>query len=218
MSTNKTIAPATRHISSRAPQARKPTAERILQTAITSFATKGFEATSLDALGRSLGITKQTILHHYRTKEVLLEATISHVAAAIAVAVDGALMGREGETPWKRLERVVRAMFSLTSKNPELVGLVREVSRLRGPAMDRLILTLEPLTTRAAQFVRDAMVDPVPIYDPRQIVTSAYAAVVAAFVEVEVLQSLGQPPSARLLLRRRRELLGYLAQMMGVPR
>ena len=36
------------------------TSERILKVALGSFAGKGFEATSLDALARNLGITKQT--------------------------------------------------------------------------------------------------------------------------------------------------------------
>lgn len=190
-----------------------------MQTALASFAGKGYEATSLDSLARSLGITKQTILHHYRSKDGLLEATINHLAVAIASAVDGALAGREESTAWERLERVIRAVFSLTSRNPDLIGLVREISRLGGGAVERLAVALEPLTERAATFVRCAMVEPgEPRRDPRQIVTSAYAAVVAAFVEVEILQSLGQRPSPRLLLRRRRELLDYLATMLGVQR
>ncbi len=195
------------------------TADRILRSAVSSFAGKGFEATSLDGLARSLGITKQTILHHYGSKELLLDATISHVAAVLAETVEGALAGRDTATAWSRLERVIRAMFSLTSQNPELVGLVREISRLGSPAIDRLTHALEPLTDRASSFVRGTMVEPATrARDPRYIVTSAYAAVIAAFVEVEVLTSLGQRPSPRLLLRRRRELLGYLADMLGVPR
>lgn len=195
------------------------TSERILKVALGSFAGKGFEATSLDGLARNLGITKQTILHHYGSKDLLLEATIQHVAAAISDAVDGALAGRETTDAWSRLERVIRAMFSLTSRNPELIGLVREISRLGGSAVDRLAVALEPLTERAATFVQSATLNPPTVRrDPRQIVTSAYAAVVAAFVEVEILQSLGQRPSPRLLLRRRRELLDYLATMLGVQR
>lgn len=193
------------------------TSDRILRAALSSFAGKGFEATSLDSLARTLGITKQTILHHFGSKDLLLEATIQHVATAMADAVDGALAGRSTADAWSRLERVVRAMFSLTSRNPELIGLVREISRLGGPAVDRLARTLEPLTERAALFVQSATVNPPMVRrDPRQIVISAYAAVVAAFVEVEILQSLGQRPSPRLLLRRRRELLDYLAAMLGV--
>ena len=55
------------------------TSDRILQAALSSFAGKGFEATSLDSLARSLGITKQTILHHFGSKDLLLEATMQHV-------------------------------------------------------------------------------------------------------------------------------------------
>ena len=195
------------------------TSERILEASLASFAGKGFEATSLDALARSLGITKQTILHHFGSKDLLLDATIQRVAAAISDAVDGALAGRSTADAWSRLERVVRAMFSLTSRNPQLIGLVREISRLGGSAVDRLALALEPLTERASVFVQSATLNPPTVRrDPRQIVISAYAAVVAAFVEVEILQSLGQRPSPRLLLRRRRELLDYLAVMLGVQR
>ena len=197
--------------------ATRSTSDRILRAALASFAGKGFEATSLDSLARSLGITKQTILHHFGSKDLLLEATIQYVAAAMSVAVEGALDGRSSADAWSRLERVVRAMFSLTSRNPELIGLVREISRLGGPAVDRLAVALEPLTARASLFVQSATVNPPMVRsEPRRIVISAYAAVVAAFVEVEILQSLGQRPSPRLLLRRRRELLDYLATMLGV--
>ena len=38
------------------------TKEKILDAALESFSTSGFDATSLDAVARSLGIRKQTIL------------------------------------------------------------------------------------------------------------------------------------------------------------
>jgi len=50
------------------------TSERILDAALVSFATRGYEASSLDALAQGLEVRKQTILYWFPSKEVLLEA------------------------------------------------------------------------------------------------------------------------------------------------
>ena len=48
--------------------------------ALASFGTRGYEATSLDALAGELGVTKQTILYHFPSKEALLCAVIDRSA------------------------------------------------------------------------------------------------------------------------------------------
>ncbi|MDQ1395177.1 MAG: TetR/AcrR family transcriptional regulator, partial [Acidimicrobiaceae bacterium] len=42
-----------------------PTRDRILDAALVSFASRGYEATSLDTLAAGLGLRKQTILYHF---------------------------------------------------------------------------------------------------------------------------------------------------------
>ena len=56
------------------------TADRILDAALVSFGTRGYEATSLDALAGALEIRKQTILYWFPSKEALLEALIARSA------------------------------------------------------------------------------------------------------------------------------------------
>ena len=67
------------------------TRDRILDAALVSFADRGYEATSLDALAAGLGVRKQTILYHFGTKEALLDAVIDRSAAELADALERAL-------------------------------------------------------------------------------------------------------------------------------
>ncbi len=245
------------------------TSSRSIDAALTSFAAKGYEATSLDALASELGVTKQTILHHFGSKERLLGAVLQRTVGEVAAVIDESL-ARTPESGWAALEAVVRAVFGLAGRRPELAGFLREVGRL-GPPYDALLVAeLGPLTERATAFLSSEMAggsrspgrwdtsprsasafvptseespadlnrqsrrwdgsprsasalvptsgeraaDP----DARAVVLAAYAAVIGAVTELEVLRQLGERPSARLLVRRRRELLVYLSDLLGLTR
>ena len=54
----------------------------VLDVALESFSTSGFDATSLDAIAKSLGIRKQTILYHFTTKKGLLNAVVERAAGS----------------------------------------------------------------------------------------------------------------------------------------
>ena len=70
---------------------RPTTSERILDAALASFATRGYEASSLDALAVGLDIRKQTILYWFPSKEVLLEAVIDRSAVELSAALEASL-------------------------------------------------------------------------------------------------------------------------------
>ena len=188
---------------------RRTTGPRILDAALTSFGTRGYEATSLDALAVRLGIRKQTILYHYPSKEALLEAVIDRSAVELAGAFEQALL-RAGPG-WERVEALVRSVFRLAARRPELLGFVREVSRLGPPAATRLADALEPLLSRATGFLEAEMAaGHMRRQEPRLLLLSAYSAVIGVATEVEVLRALGYEPTLRSLVRRRDELLRFL--------
>lgn len=185
---------------------------RILDAALSSFAARGYEATSLDALAGSLAITKQTILHHFGSKDLLLGAVLRRTVSEVALVIDESL-ARTPESGWAALETVVRAVFSLAGRRPELLGFLREAGRLGHPHDERLVAELAPLTDRATVFLSAEMATK---FEARKVVLAAYAAVLGAVTEFEVLRQLGERPTGRLLLRRRRELLVYLSDLLGV--
>ena len=195
-----------------APQA---TSDRILDAALASFGRRGYEATSLDALAATLGVRKQTILHHFGSKSALLDAVIDRAADELAEAVERAL-ARAGPG-FDRIESLVRAVFRLAARRPELLGLLREVSRLGPPAATRLTDALEPLVERARSFLEAEMASgSMRPQDARLLLLSAYSTVIGVATEVEVLRALGVEPGGRSLLRRRAELLAFLRSALLV--
>src|SRR5687767_12081405 len=108
------------------------TADRILAAATDGFGGRGFEATSLDDLARSLGIRKQTILYWFPSKEALLGACLDAAALELASELERTLAG--AADGWPRVEALVRKSFRLAARRPALVGLLREADRLGPPA------------------------------------------------------------------------------------
>jgi TetR/AcrR family transcriptional regulator len=189
--------------------ATSSTAQSILDAALVSFGTRGYEVTSLDALAASLGIRKQTILYWYPSKEALLAAVVDRSAGELTEAFEVAL-ARAG-AGWSRIEAVVRSVFGLAARRPELLGLVREVGRLGSPAAGRLKDGIEPLVSRASDFLSLEMAEgALRRHDVRFFLLSAYSMVIGVATEVEVLRALGMEPSVRGLVERRRALLQFL--------
>jgi TetR/AcrR family transcriptional regulator len=185
------------------------TADRILDAALASFGSRGFEATSLDALAETLGVRKQSILYWFPSKEALLEALIDRSARELATALEDALAA--AGSGWARVEAVVGSVFRLAARRPELLGLLSEVGRLGPPAATRLMLVLEPLVQRASQFLAHEMdAGHMRRHEPRLLLLAIYSTVVGMITEVEVLRALGEEPTARSLVRRRQEILRLL--------
>ena len=185
------------------------TSERILDAALASFAARGYEATSLDALAVGLGIRKQTILYWFPSKEVLLEAVVDRSAVALSAALEASL-ATAGDG-WSRVEAVVRSVFRLAARRPELLGLLREMGRLGTPAAARFMTAVEPLVGRATDFLEAEMdAGHMRRHDPRLLLLAIYSTVIGMVTEVEVLRALGEEPTIRSLVRRRTEILGLL--------
>jgi AcrR family transcriptional regulator len=185
------------------------TAERILDAALASFATRGYEASSLDALALGLEIRKQTILYWFPSKEVLLEAVIDRSAIQLSATLEEALS--TAGSGWSRVEAVVRSVFRLAARRPELLGLVREMGRLGTPAATRLVAALEPLVGRATHFLEAEMdAGHMRRHEPRLLLLAIYSTVTGMVTEVEVLRAFGEEPTARSLVRRRNEILQLL--------
>jgi len=185
------------------------TRDRVVDAALVAFGSRGYDATRLDALAGDLGVRKQTILYYCPSKEALLDAAIDRAAAELSAALEDALHG--AGNGWDRVEAIVRSVFRLAARRPELLGLLREVSRLGPPATTRLTAALGPLIGRATLFLETEMsCGAMRSHDPRLLLLAAYSAVIGVATEVEVLRALGYEPTARSLVRRRRELLSFL--------
>jgi AcrR family transcriptional regulator len=185
-----------------------------------SFARRGYEATSLDVIAKNVGISKQSILYWYPSKEDLLMALIDRSANELTLAMEEALAlptQLEAQS-WSKIEAVVKAVFRVGVRRPDLIGLVREVSRLGPPASSRLIENFDPLLTRAYSFMQEEIArGAMKRHEPRFILLATYSMVVGMITEVELLRALGEEPSIRSLVRRRSEVLEFLKLALLEP-
>jgi TetR/AcrR family transcriptional regulator len=194
---------------------RDATRARILDAAIARFGTKGYEATSLDSIASDVGLAKQTILYWFGSKEGLLEAALDLTASELTEALEAPL--RVTGEGWAKVESLVRSVFRLAGRRPELLGLVREATRIGPPASTRLSDTLGPLLERAVGFLQEEMdAGRMRKQDPRLVLLAAYSTVVGMATEVQILAVLGEEPGPRSLVRRRRELLCFLSSALLV--
>lgn len=187
----------------------RSTAERILDASLVSFAARGYEASSLDALAAGLDVRKQTILYWFPSKERLLEAVVDRSAGELSAVLEEALAG--AGTGFARVEAVVRSVFRLAARRPELLGLLREMGRLGSPAATRFVVAMDPLVRRATDFLEAEMdAGNMRRHEPRLLLLAIYSTVIGMVTEVEVLRALGEGPTARSLVRRRSEIIELL--------
>ena len=190
-------------------EGKPSTADRILDAALVSFANRGYDASSLDALAVGLEVRKQTILYWFPSKERLLEAVVDRSAAELSAVLEEALDG--AGSGFARVEAVVRSVFRLAARRPELLGLLREMGRLGSPAATRFVEAMDPLVQRATEFLEAEMAaGTMRRHEPRLLLLAIYSTVIGMVTEVEVLRALGEEPTARSLVRRRTELLELL--------
>ncbi|HUJ64250.1 MAG TPA: TetR/AcrR family transcriptional regulator [Acidimicrobiales bacterium] len=192
------------------------TRDRIIDAALRAFGTRGYDATSLDALAAELGIRKQSILYYFNSKEALLDAAIDEAGDEMIASLERALAGpAQG---WDRVDSVVRSVFRLAARRPELLGLLREVSRLGPPSATRFTAILGPFIERATGFLEEGMdAGLLRQQDARLLILTSYSTVVGLATEVEVLRALGVEPTPRALLKQRAGLLDFLRAALLPP-
>ena len=185
------------------------TRERILDTSLAAFGLRGYDSTSLDELAAELGITKQAILYHFSSKEHLLTATIELAVKELGSALGGA--SKSQARGFQRIEDLVRATFSLAERRPEVLGLVRVVSRQGGSASGELASAMSAMLGDAVRFVeREMVAGRFRRLEPRMLLLAVYSAVIGVATEPEVMRALGLEPDLRSLVKARRETIEFL--------
>lgn len=185
------------------------TRERILAAALAAYGTDGYAATSLDALADQLGVRKQTILYYFPSKQALFDAVVDEAAADLVKVFDAE--ASRGLTGIAQVEAIVRRVFRLAVRRPELLGLVREVTRPGSVVAERLGGHVAPSFDRARDFLeREMDAGRLRRSDPSMLLLSLYSTVVGVATELEVQRALGMAPTLRATVGRRQELIRFL--------
>jgi AcrR family transcriptional regulator len=103
----------------------RATRHRILESAATEFAARGFEGTSLNALIERLGISKGSFYYYFDDKADLFTTVIDHAWAAVLPAAGFDFDALNRENFWTELEGLMRGARERLRENPWLVGVTR---------------------------------------------------------------------------------------------
>ena len=194
----------------------RPTSDRILDAALAAFGTRGFGATSLDALAADLGVTKQAVLYWFPSKIALLEAVIERSAGELREALESTLA--RSPQGLERFDAVMRTIFRFAVRRPQLLGLVREAGRLGPEVAADIGARLAPLVDRAVGLLASEMdAGTIRRADPRLTLLFLYATVVGVATEGEAVRAVGLTPGPVTLARMRRELFTFVRAAVGLP-
>lgn len=189
---------------------RRATRDLILSAATDLFGARGFDAVSLDVIASEVGVTKQTLLYWFPSKDELLGAVVSQAAADLAVAIEAALRAAPDD-PLDRIDAVVRAVFRPAVRRPALLGLVREVERFPRSVAASLTEQLRPLAERAQAYLAAEMdAGRLRRADPGLVAALCYATVTGIATEPGALRVNGWEPTPAGLRRLRDELRAFL--------
>jgi AcrR family transcriptional regulator len=115
------------------------TRNRLLEAALDTMREYGYGGLTLDAVARNAGVSKGGLLHHFRSKEALIEAILRHLFSEFEVRVQS-YYEEDTQQPGRLLRAYVRATFeddpppielaamllSALSETPTLVKIVQE--------------------------------------------------------------------------------------------
>ena len=78
--------------------AKAQTRDRLLDTAIATVRTHGITGLTLDSVAKEAGVSKGGLLHHFRSKDMLIETMLRRLFAQFAARVQ-AYADAEPPTP-----------------------------------------------------------------------------------------------------------------------
>lgn len=110
---------------------RRSSKDKILEAALDLFAEKGYDATGVQEIVATAGVTKGALYHHFAAKEDILFEIYGSVFAQQLAALDAILAeGRRRDPAWTLRAVIENIVVSTAASAKAAAVFAREVSRL----------------------------------------------------------------------------------------
>jgi len=115
----------------------------ILDATRRLIARRGFDAATMEQVGRDAGITKGAIYLYFRSKDQMVVAAVEETAAEMVRRIEERVKTRA--EPWEQLCELIRAQMAIMEENREL---------LRTLLMDRRLMRDSPSGRRSRRLLK----------------------------------------------------------------
>ena len=138
------------------------TKELLLQAALTLFADKGYEGTSVRDIARSVELSESVLYAHFSSKQAIFDAVLARLGPLSAIVTLQGLGDPDADPPGFLRALVARAMTEWSSPAArQLISLMSHDNLLHAPQLrDAIAAALGTLSDLFARWQAEGRIDP----------------------------------------------------------